>query len=197
MNSVGSNNNINQQTKENIMENNNSNIINPFINKEIVRVSPDNSVVSFVGEDWYSQSYVDALQETIRSRSQLVETHRSQRDAGRLRLSTLAQKVSEYLAEHDDDETVDFFSDFINDEYGVIDPRRKEYEMEVVVNIKHTYRVLVRCAQEKFDDMIEHLEEHFHSEDSPSKYDMENEWCIVDDIDDYGSDVDDVEVSEV
>ena len=178
------------------MENNNSNIINPFINKEIVRVSPDNSVVSFVGEDWYSQSYVDALQETIRSRSQLVETHRSQRDAGRLRLSTLAQKVSEYLAEHDDDETVDFFSDFFTDDYGVVDPRRKDYDIEVVVTLKHTYRVSVRCTEDKYDDMLDLLQDKFHDEDAPSKYDLENEWLVVDDVDDYGLDVDDVEVAE-
>ncbi len=173
---------------------------NPFVKKEFLGFTHgvNGSVESaqFDGEDWYSQAYVDILSDTIRSRSQLWENVRAQRDIANSRLALLAGKVSEYLAEHDDDETVGFFSEFINDDYGVVDPRRKDYEIEVVVTLKHTYRVSVRCTEDKYDDMLDLLQDKFHDEEAPSRYDLENEWLVIDDVDDYGLDVDEVEVAE-
>lgn len=177
-------------------------ITNPFSEKEFLgftmSVEGYTESAQFTGEDWYTQKHVDTLRSDLTRARKFEEYYQTERNKEAEKVRLMARVINDYLEENaEDEDIVASFQTLFDKDCDVADPRRQEYEMEVEVTIRRTYRLTVECPSYKFDDMVEHLGDVFDTDDTVSTYEIENEWCIVRGLHEHDVEVDNVEVGEL
>lgn len=175
---------------------------NPFELMRFGGMSNAGNVATFDGSNWYSQVYVDEMTKdaTVKQKriDQLEVMHQKHID----QLKHVVRVINEFLPDHeDDDDVVDAFSSLFDMYFGwdigeVVDPRRRELEIDIDVTIKKRITLNIKTIRGVDEDDIEsHIVDVFNDDPDASHHSFQDSYFEVVDMHVDSEETEDVDVT--